>query len=61
MGCIGRKFFAQKRWAPTAASPFLAVHLKSLKAPSQGADGLSMKKAIDETMKKMGNPRSSSN
>ena len=59
----GRKFFAQKLWAPTAAGPFLAAHLKSLQEfpPSQGADTLSMKKAIDEAMKKLDNPRGSSN
>ena len=62
-GYIGRLFFAQKLWAPTAAGPFLAAHLKSLEEfpPSQGADTLSMKKAIDEAMKKMENPGSSSN
>ncbi|TDI40400.1 MAG: arylsulfatase [Acidobacteria bacterium] len=62
-GYIGRKFFAQKMWAPTAASPFLAAHLKSLQEypPRQGADSLSMKKAIEEAMKKMENPGSSSN
>ncbi len=27
----GRKFVAQKLWAPTAAGPFLAAHLKSLR------------------------------
>lgn len=62
-GYIGRKFFAQKLWAPTAAGPFLAAHLKSLQEypPRQGADTLSMKKAIDEAMKKMENPNGSSN
>jgi arylsulfatase len=62
-GYIGRLFFAQKLWAPTAAGPFLAAHLKSLEEfpPSQGADTLSMKKAIDEAMKKMENPSGSSN
>jgi len=59
----GRKFLAQKLWAPTAAAPFLAAHLKSLQdfPPSQGADTLSMKKAIDEAMKKLENPAGSSN
>jgi arylsulfatase len=58
-----RKFFAHKLWAPTAAAPFLAAHLKSLQEfpPSQGADTLSMKKAIEEAMKKMENPHGSSN
>lgn len=62
-GYIGRKFFAQKLWAPAAAGPFLAAHLKSLQdyPPRQGADTLSMKKAIDETMRKMNNPSGSSN
>ena len=41
-GYAGRKFVAQKLWAPTAAGPFLAVHLQSLSdyPPSQGADTL---------------------
>jgi arylsulfatase len=62
-GYIGRAFFAHKLWAPTAAGPFLAAHLKSLEEfpPSQGADTLSMKKAIDEAMKKLENPGGSSN
>jgi arylsulfatase len=62
-GYIGRKFFAQKLWAPTAAGPFLAEHLKSLQEypPRQGADTLSMKKAIDQAMQKMENPNGSSN
>jgi arylsulfatase len=52
---IARKFAGQKLWAPTAATPFLMAHLKSLDEypPSQGADTLSMKKAIDEAMRKM--------
>ena len=62
-GYIGRAFFAHKLWAPTAAGPFLTEHLKSLEEfpPSQGADTLSMKKAIDAAMKKMENPAGSSN
>jgi arylsulfatase len=58
-GYIGRKFMGQKLWAPTAAVPFIAEHLKSLEEypPSQGADTLSMKKAIDGVMKKMENPK----
>jgi arylsulfatase A-like enzyme len=54
-GYIGRKFVAQKLWAPTAAGPFLAAHLESLNQypPSQGADTLSMKKAIDSAMAKI--------
>ena len=59
----GRKFFAAKLWAPTAAGPFLAAHLKSLEEfpPRQGADTLSMKKAVEESMRKMENPNGSSN
>ncbi|SFT61194.1 arylsulfatase [Pseudomonas marincola] len=62
-GYAGRKFVAQKLWAPTAAVPFMAAHLKSLSdyPPSQGADTLSMKKAIDGAMQKMQNIRGSSN
>jgi arylsulfatase A-like enzyme len=59
----GRKFVAQKLWAPTAAGPFLAAHLKSLAdfPPSQGADTLSMKKAVEQAMKKLESPNGSSN
>ncbi|MGC3997504.1 MAG: arylsulfatase [Anaeromyxobacter sp.] len=62
-GYVGRQFLARKLWAPTAAGPFLAEHLKSLQEfpPSQGADTLSMKKAVDEAMRKLENPRGSSN
>jgi arylsulfatase A-like enzyme len=54
-GYAGRKFVAQKLWAPTGAGPFLQAHLESLAAypPSQGADTLSMKKAVDEAMRKV--------
>jgi len=50
-------------WAPTGAGPFLAAHLKSLQdfPPSQGADTLSMKKSIEDVMKKMDNSKGSSN
>jgi arylsulfatase len=59
----GRKFLAAKLWAPTGAGPFLAAHLKSLQdyPPRQAADTLSMKKAVDEVMKKLDSPNSSSN
>ena len=62
-GYAGKKFLAQKLWAPTAASPFLAAHLKSLQEfpPSQGADTLSMRKAIESAMKKLESPHGSSN
>jgi arylsulfatase len=58
-GYVGRKFLASKLWAPTAAGPFLAAHLKSLQdfPPSQGADTLSMKKAVEEAMRKLSDPR----
>jgi arylsulfatase len=60
---IGRKFVGWKLWAPTAAVPFLTAHLKSIQEypPSQGSDTLSMKKAIDEVMKKMENPKGGNN
>ncbi len=59
----GRKFLAAKLWAPTAAGPFLAEHLKSLQEypPRQGADTLSMKKAIEGAMQKLESPQGSSN
>jgi hypothetical protein len=62
-GYIGRKFFAQKMWAPAASSSFLGAHLKSLQdyPPRQGADSLSMKKAIDKAMQQMESPQGSSN
>jgi arylsulfatase len=43
--------------------PFLTTHLKSLQEypPSQGADTLSMRKAIESVMKKMENAKGSSN
>jgi len=45
------------------AGPFLAKHLKSLQdfPPSQGADTLSMRKAVEEAMKKLESPAESSN
>ena len=54
-GYVGRKFFAQKLWAPTAAGSFLQAHLQSLSdyPPRQRADTLSMKKAVDDAMKKL--------
>src|SRR5262249_35176177 len=62
-GYIGRKFLGEKLWAPTAAGPFLAAHLKSLQdyPPRQGADSLSMKKAIENVMKKMDSPKGGNN
>jgi arylsulfatase A-like enzyme len=57
-GYVGRKFFAEKMWAPAAASSFLAAHLKSLQdyPPRQAADSLSMKKAIERAMQMMEKP-----
>jgi hypothetical protein len=57
-GYIGRKFFATKMWAPNAAVPFVASHLKSLMEypPRQAADTLSIKKALDAVMKKLEDP-----
>jgi arylsulfatase A-like enzyme len=62
-GYIGRKFLASKLWAPTAAGDFIAAHLKSLMEfpPSQGADTLSLKKALEEAQRKMEQPNASSN
>jgi hypothetical protein len=59
----GRKFLAEKLWAPTGVGPFLAAHLKSLQdfPPRQGADMLSMKRAVEDAMKKAENPSRSSN
>jgi len=59
----GRKFVAEKLWAPTAAVPFLAAHLKSLSdfPPSQGADTLSMRKAVEGAMKKMEDAKGGNN
>ena len=54
-GYVGRKFLGAKLWAPTAAGPFLAGHLKSMAEfpPRQTAESLSMKKAVEGAMKKM--------
>ncbi len=62
-GYIGRAFFAKKMWAPTAAGPFIAEHLKSIAdyPPRQKADTLSLKKALEGVMKKLENPKSNNN
>jgi arylsulfatase A-like enzyme len=62
-GYIGKKFLAAKLWAPTAASPFIAEHIKSLMEfpPRQKADSLSVKKALEDVMKKLENPKSGNN
>jgi arylsulfatase A-like enzyme len=62
-GYIAKWFVGRKLWAPTAATPFLIAHLKSIQdyPPSQGAETLNMKKSIENAMKKMESPRGSSN
>lgn len=62
-GYIGRKFFAAKMWAPNAAGPFIAEHIKSLMEfpPRQKADTLSLKKALEGVMQKMENPKAGNN
>ncbi|GAB3229453.1 arylsulfatase [Algoriphagus aestuariicola] len=62
-GYAGRKFVAQKLWAPTAAVPFLQAHLKSLVdyPPSQGGESLSMKASIEKAMKMMEQPTGGTN
>ncbi len=54
-GTTARRFFASKMWALNSSGPFIAAHLKSLMEypPSQGADTLSLKKALDEVQKKL--------
>ena len=57
----------KRRWPRRVLSrtvgSFPPAHLKSLQdyPPRQGADSLSMKKAIDEAIKKMVSPQDSSN
>ncbi len=62
-GYAGKKFFAEHLWAPNAAGPFIAEHLKSLAEfpPRQKADTLSLKKALDEMQRKMENPKGGNN
>jgi arylsulfatase len=62
-GYIGRKFLASKLWAPTAAGPFIAAHLKTLMEypPSQGADTLSLKKALEKAQDMMERPNRAGN
>ena len=54
-GTAAKTFFAHKMWALNATSPIIAAHLKSLMEypPSQGADTLSLKKALEEVQAKM--------
>src|SRR5512136_2174755 len=58
-GYIGRKFFAQKMWAPTAAGAFLGAHLESLQEypPRQKADTLSLKEGTREGHGEDGKPQ----
>ena len=62
-GYIGRKFVGAKLWAPTAATPFIAAHLKSLQAypPRQAADTLSLHKTLEVAMQRLENSRTSNN
>ena len=62
-GYVGRKFLAAKLWAPTAAGLFIAAHLKSLTEypPSQGADTLSLKKALEKAQDLMERPNRAGN
>jgi len=59
----GQKFFAQKMWVGSGAGPVISEHLKSLQEfpPSQGADTFSMKKNIENVMRKLETPNASSN
>lgn len=60
---IGRKFLASKLWAPTGAGPFIAAHLKSMAEfpPSQGADTLSLKVALEKAQDLMERPNRAGN
>lgn len=62
-GYIGRKFMVKKLWAPTAATPFIAAHLKSLQAfpPRQAADTLSLHKALEAAMDRLETSRTTNN
>jgi len=62
-GYVGRKFLASKLWAPTAATPFIAAHLKSLQEypPRQASDTLSLHKALESAMAKLDNPKGGNN
>ena len=62
-GYIGKEFFAHHMWAPNAAAPFIAEHLKSLMdyPPRQKADTLNIKKALENAQKMMEQPNASSN
>ena len=57
-GYAGRKFFASKMRALNSSGPFIAAHLKSLQEypPRQGADSLSIKRVLDEAMRKLTAP-----
>jgi arylsulfatase len=62
-GYVGRKFFASKMWAPTAAQAFVRDHLLSLKQypPRQGADTLSLHKALEGAMTRLESAHTSNN
>jgi hypothetical protein len=50
-------------WAPTAAQSFIRTHLMSLKEypPRQGADTLSLHKALEQAMAKMDSAKTTNN
>jgi arylsulfatase len=58
-GFAGRMFLMHKMWALNAAGPYLAEYIQTLVEypPSQGADSLSLKKNLDEVMKKLESAR----
>ncbi len=62
-GYVGRKFFASKMWAPTAAQRFIREHLQSLQKypPRQGADTLSLHKALEDAMARMERAKTANN
>ena len=62
-GYIGRKFVAEKLWAPNAAKPFLAEHVLSFQKypPRQAADSLSIKTAMEHAMAKLDKTSTSNN
>jgi arylsulfatase len=50
-------------WMANAAGPFIAADLKNLSEypPREKADTLSLKKALEEVMSKLENPKGGSN
>ena len=54
-GWTGRNFFMHKMWALNASGPFIIKHLHSLMEypHGQGAETLSIKKAVEEVQEKI--------